>query len=191
MRHLVELQGGTVTVESLGEDQGATFTVMLPLLELQQGCDDPIIPSFSALSEAALPLSGLKILVVEDEADTQELIVFTLEQNGAIVSAVRAGEQALQILEQTEQHLLISDIGMPEMDGYTLMRQIRTHQSEKIRDIAAIALTACANEADQREAKASGFQAHLVKPVDPDELVSAIVKVMASSLQIKSARTKM
>jgi PAS domain S-box-containing protein len=170
--HLTKLHGGTVQAESLGEGQGSTFTVRLPLLESQvSNTNGSKLTLLSSLS-----LSGVKILVVEDEADTRAFLATTLERNGAIVQAVASANQALQVLQQTEQHLLISDIGMPEIDGYTLMRQVRSHEDWK--NLPAIALTAYASEADRQESRSAGFQYHLTKPVESTELVSTIIRII-------------
>ncbi|QLE48746.1 GAF domain-containing protein [Nostoc sp. C057] len=180
VRHLVELHGGTVQVESLGEEKGATFTVRLPCLQDEsKGIKDKINTS-SLLPDQSLPLSGLKILVVDDDADMREFLPFMLEQYGATVTAVASAIAALTALSQSQPNLIISDIGMPEMDGYMLMRQIRSLKPEKGGTIPAIALTAYAGEMDYQQAIAAGFQQHISKPVDPEELVKAIGSLIKS-----------
>ncbi|QKQ72974.1 AAA family ATPase [Nostoc sp. TCL240-02] len=180
VRHLVELHGGTVQVESLGEEKGATFTVRLPCLQDEsKGIKDKINTS-SLLPDQSLPLSGLNILVVDDDADMREFLPFMLEQYGATVTAVASAIAALTALSQSQPNLIISDIGMPEMDGYMLMRQIRSLEPEKGGTIPAIALTAYAGEMDSRQAIAAGFQQHISKPVDPEELVKAIGSLIKS-----------
>ncbi|QFS48617.1 AAA family ATPase [Nostoc sphaeroides] len=173
VRHLVELHGGTVQAQSLGEEQGATFTVRIPCLQdeskkIKDAKDN------SSLVGQSLPLSGLDILVVDDDADMREFLPFMLEQYGATVTAVASAIEALTALSQSQPNLLISDIGMPEMDGYMLMRQVRSLQPEQGGTIPAIALTAYAAEIDYQQAIAAGFQQHISKPVDPEELVKAI-----------------
>ncbi|NJR75233.1 MAG: response regulator, partial [Scytonema sp. CRU_2_7] len=183
-RHLVELHGGTVRAESLGEEQGATFTVSLPLLKEDKSRKDennslPPTPDAS-------PLTGIRVLVVDDEADTRELIAFILEQCGASVTTAASALEALQVLKQTKPDLLLSDIGMPDMDGYMLMRQIRAMQSAQTSKVLAfseavpkaIALTAYAGEINQQQALAAGFQHHIAKPVDPDQLVQVIISLL-------------
>ncbi|WP_392481869.1 AAA family ATPase [Nostoc sp. C110] len=180
VRHLVELHGGTVQVESLGEEKGATFTVRLPCLQDEsKGIKDKINTS-SLLPDQSLPLSDLKILVVDDDADMREFLPFMLEQYGATVTAVASAIAALTALSQSQPNLIISDIGMPEMDGYMLMRQIRSLEPEKGGTIPAIALTAYAGEMDYQQAIAAGFQQHISKPVDPEELVKAIRSLIKS-----------
>jgi PAS domain S-box-containing protein len=174
VRHLVELHGGTVQAESLGEEKGATFTVRLPCLQDEgKGIKDKINTS-SLLPDQSLPLSGLKILVVDDDADMREFLPFMLELYGATVTSVASAIAALTALSQFQPNLLISDIGMPEMDGYMLMRQIRSLEPEQGGTIPAIALTAYAGEMDYQQAIAVGFQQHISKPVDPEELIKAI-----------------
>jgi PAS domain S-box-containing protein len=182
VRHLVELHGGTVQVDSLGENQGATFTVRLPLLKengIKQQAQDNALPTFAANAE---PLQAVKILLVDDDEDSRNLIAFTLNQSGAIVTPVSSAAEALDVLKETRFDLLISDIGMPEMDGYTLMQQIRAMPPEQGGDMLAIALTAYAGEYDQRRAIAVGFQKHISKPVEPNALVRIVSATYASNM---------
>ena len=181
VRHLVELHGGTVQVDSLGEDQGATFTVRLPLLK-EKGISQPAQEEALPLSASAQPLQAVQVLLVDDDVDSRNLIAFTLEQSGAIVTSVTAAAEALHVLKQTRFDLLVSDIGMPEMDGYTLMQQIRALPPEQGGDILAIALTAFAGEYDQRRAIAVGFQKHISKPVEPNALVRIVSAAYASNM---------
>ncbi len=168
VRHLVELHGGTVQADSLGIDQGATFTVRLPLLLTSSAP--------SNLAPAAPPpnLQGLHVLIIDDDPDSREFIAVVLEQNGASVTAIALAQAALTALLQSSPDLLISDIGMPEMDGYTLIRQIRRLPADRGGRIPAIALTAYASEQDQQKALASGFQSHLSKPVDAGVLIQTV-----------------
>ena len=175
VRHLVELHGGTVQAESLGEGQGATFTVILPCLQDESKGIKNAKDNSSLLADQSSPLSGLQILVVDDDADMREFLSFMLEQYGATVTTVTSAIAALTTLSQSQPNLIISDIGMPEMDGYMLMRQVRSLKPEQGGTIPAIALTAYAGEMDQQQALAVGFQQHISKPVDPQELVKAIV----------------
>ncbi|WP_335070811.1 GAF domain-containing protein [Nostoc sp.] len=174
VRHLVELHGGTVQAESLGEGQGATFTVILPCLQDESKGIKDAKDSSSLLADQSSPLSGLQILVVDDDADMREFLSFMLEQYGATVITVTSAIAALTALSQSQPNLIISDIGMPEMDGYMLMRQVRSLKPEQGGTIPALALTAYAGEMDQQQAIAVGFQQHISKPVDPEELVKAI-----------------
>ncbi|MDZ7954836.1 AAA family ATPase [Nostoc sp. DedQUE09] len=177
VRHLVELHGGTVQVKSLGEGQGAIFTVRLPCLQDEnKGIKDAKANS-SLVAAQSSPLSGLEILVVDDDADMREFLPFMLEQYGATVTVVPSGIEALTALSQSLPNLIISDIGMPEMDGYMLMRQVRSLEPEQGGTIPAIALTAYASEIDHQQAIAAGFQRHISKPVDSEELVKAIASL--------------
>ncbi|MEH1927416.1 PAS domain S-box protein [Nostoc sp.] len=179
VRHLVELHGGTVQAESRGEGQGATFTVRLPLLknsELRVSSSEPSQPELT--TEETL-LAGVQILFVDDQADVREFFSFALEQYGATVTAVESAAQALETLAQSKPHILLSDIGMPLMDGYMLLGEVRKLPPEQGGQIPAIALTAYAGEINYNQAMAAGFQKHLPKPVDPAELATAIVNLIA------------
>ncbi|MEH2398395.1 hybrid sensor histidine kinase/response regulator [Nostoc sp.] len=174
-RHLVEMHGGTISAESLGEEQGAIFTIRLPLLKDSAIIeDDPNADSSTAIF-ASSPLMGVQVLVVDDNTDSRNFFSFVLEQFGAIVTAVGSADQALQALTQSKPDILLSDIGMPEMNGYMLMQQVRTLEAEVGgKQIPAIALTAYAGEINQQQAIRAGFQQHIVKPVAPEELLMAI-----------------
>ncbi|MBW4456368.1 MAG: PAS domain S-box protein [Nostoc indistinguendum CM1-VF10] len=176
VRHLVELHGGTVQVESGGEDQGATFTVRLPLLQNQSE-----VKQDTSNSETSSNLNGVNILVVDDDADTREFIAFLLEQYGANVTAVASADKALTALSQSLPDILLSDMGMPEVDGCMFMRQLRTLPKEQGGQIRAIALTAYAGEMNAKQVLAAGFDKHLAKPVEPAELVDAIANLIAES----------
>nr|WP_199330465.1 ATP-binding protein [Microcoleus sp. FACHB-68] len=175
VRQLVELHGGTVAADSPGEGQGATFTVRLPLRrESATPKDETATTNLFTTVPDTLPLTNIRILVVDDEADSLDFLAFVLEQAGAEVTATASAIAALQLLTQSKPDILISDIGMPEMDGYMLMRQVRLLESEQENNIAAIALTAYAGEMNQQQALAAGFQRHIAKPVDPETLVQQI-----------------
>ena len=178
VRHLVELHGGTIQAESSGVGQGATFTVRLPLLkDSQEGGvrADDLSPSF--LPASSSPLEGIRILAVDDNADTLEFLAFLLEQDGAEVRSAASALEALEVFAQWQPNLLLSDIGMPDKDGYMLIRQIRA-MSERGGQLPAIALTAYAGEADRQQVLRTGFQKHLTKPVEPSELVAAIISLV-------------
>jgi PAS domain S-box-containing protein len=168
-RQIAELHGGRIWVESPGEDRGATFTVQIPLAPRFSE-----LPSTEQSSVSTSDLSGIHILVVDDDADSRDFITFVLEQAGAIVTPVASGIEALQAIEQSVFDLVVSDIGMPEMDGYALIQQIRALKPK--RQIPAIALTAYAGEIDQQQAIAAGFQAHIAKPVDPNAAIAIVVQ---------------
>ncbi|HEY9664290.1 MAG TPA: hybrid sensor histidine kinase/response regulator, partial [Allocoleopsis sp.] len=170
-KQIVDMHGGTIQAESLGEGQGATFTVMLPRSE--DALEPVMVDDVSTVDEM---LRDLHVLVVEDDPDNREMIAFTLKIQGARVTTVPSAAAAIDILSRSQPDILISDIGMSGMDGYMLMQQIRsTTQTSRI---PAIALTAYVSEADQQQAFAAGFAAHLPKPVDPPQLVETILKVI-------------
>ncbi|BAY92870.1 MULTISPECIES: ATP-binding protein [Nostocales] len=171
VRQLVELHGGTVAVDSAGEGQGATFTVYIPLAK------NPVpTPALPASEPQNVNLEGINILVVDDEPDSREFLTFVLTQQQATVTTVASGAEALQVLAQAVPDLLISDIGMPEMDGYMLMQTIRASQPDKF--LPAIALTAYAGELNQQKAIAAGFQKHIVKPIDPNTVVAIAIELL-------------
>jgi PAS domain S-box-containing protein len=173
VRQIVELHGGTVWVESPGEDQGATFVVRLPLLNAKPEKSQEENQSLSQTSEGS-SLAGLRILVVDDEIDSRNFTAFVLEQEQAEVMTLSSAWEALQELEQYNPDVLLTDIGMPDMDGYMLIRQVRTRPPEQGGQVVAIALTAYAGDFDQQQALQAGFQYHLSKPIEPDELIKTI-----------------
>jgi PAS domain S-box-containing protein len=173
VRRLVELHGGRIGAESPGEGQGATFTVWLPMVAIQ-----PETNPENQDSDSCLDLSGIGVLVVDDEADTREFLAFVLEEYGANVTVVASAGEALEALPQVKPDVLLSDIGMPEVDGYMLIRQIRAMPLEEGGQIPALALTAYAGEIDQNQALAAGFTQHVAKPVAPTELAKVIASLI-------------
>jgi CheY-like chemotaxis protein len=173
VRHLVELHGGTVQADSPGEGQGATFTVRLPLMPLPTQTSQSEPPATPGVH-----LTGLRILVVDDEPDIRDIVAFILEQAGAVVSVAACAPEALKLMKQSLPDVLICDIGMPDMDGYMLMRFLRTLPPSQGGKIPAIALTAYAGETNQQQALAAGFQQHIAKPVQPNDLVRAIAALV-------------
>jgi signal transduction histidine kinase len=180
VRHIVELHGGTVAVDSTGEEQGATFTVQLPMrAELSQGLARDRWRGAGAAAVWSLPdlLTDLRVLVVEDEADTRDLLVTALRQCGAEVDAFSSVPAALEAFDRTLPDVLVSDIGIPEEDGYSLIQKIRSREPDRGGRVPAAAVTAYARAEDRRRAFEAGFQAHLAKPLDPAELVTAVARL--------------
>lgn len=180
VRQLVELHGGTIAAASSGEGLGATFTVRLPLQGNLKDTVQGAAADTLRLSGLPTQLTGVRILVVEDEVDARELLVLVLEQAGAVVTAVTSAAEALQQLPQLELDVLISDIAMPDVDGYMLLQQLRSQfaQQGKQPTFKAVALTAYAGEINQQQSLAAGFQRHLSKPFEPAELVAAIAALV-------------
>jgi PAS domain S-box-containing protein len=176
VRHLVELHGGTVRAESPGEGQGATFVVRLPLQAvLPKGASPP--RALAANGEATLDraaLEGVRVLVVDDEADARAVLAAVLEQCGAAVTTAGSVREALLALEQDHPDVLVSDIGMPGEDGYRLIQRVRALGSASGGGLPAVALTAYARTEDRMRALSAGFQAHLPKPVEPEELAALV-----------------
>jgi CheY-like chemotaxis protein len=180
VKQLVELHGGTVSVFSEGKGSGTTFTVVLPLNarvgEQAQDAARKYQAEMSSTLEMDLErpnLKGLVILVIDDEADTRLLIRSLLEECEAVVVAAASAEEALAILGCQKFNLIISDIGMPDVDGYALMRDVRALHSD-VRSTPAIALTAYAGTQDRVRTVQAGYQMHLAKPVEPYELLAMV-----------------
>ncbi len=179
-RQITELHGGRIWAESRGENQGAIFTVELPLFHTPNLVEE-VTDTTKARSDDLL-LANLRVLVVDDEPDSRDFVAFVVKEAGAEVTAVGSAIEALQILSTTRFDILLSDIGMPEMDGYALIREIRQSPDDQVRQIPAIALTAYAGEPEQRNAIASGFQTHLAKPVEPEKIVTVVARMCGGKL---------
>lgn len=182
VHQLVDLHGGSVSVHSDGEGKGATFTISLPFVGVVSSQKDTeaatVVHSDEIVSLDGLPsLQGLKVLAVDDEADTRELIREVLKECGAEVILSRSAAEALEALEQHKPDILISDLGMPDEDGYSLITKIRALPSERGGHIPAAALTAYARAEDRMRVLRSGFQFHLPKPVDSAELVTVVASL--------------
>lgn len=168
VRHLTELHGGTVTAASDGEGQGSTFTLRLP-----RALSTASVSNVVSAGDGNSRLTGLRVLLVEDEPDARDLLSFTLRGSGAEVQAVESAQQALIDLQSFRPDVLLSDIGLPTESGYDLIEKVRALPTAASQ-VPAVALTAFATEKDRQRALASGFQMHLAKPVEPSALIQAI-----------------
>ena len=187
VRQLVELHGGTVYAESDGEGRGATFRVRLPIATAAATSNEVPDSSIVAADEAALPgpvpaaassvLENVRIVVVDDDADGRTLTSLILSQAGATVRTVATVREALQVLESDHADALVSDIGLPDEDGYSLIRAIRHREAEQGGFLPALALTGYARPEDRARSLAEGFQFYISKPVEPESLITAIAVV--------------
>ncbi|HLM58582.1 MAG TPA: ATP-binding protein, partial [Pyrinomonadaceae bacterium] len=184
VRHLVELHGGTVRAESEGEGRGATVTVRLPVTKADGA--KPSEQAGAAPSPAPPSLEGVKVLAVDDEADARNLLTEVLSRRGAEVLAASSAAEALGLLKTWRPHVLLSDIGMPYGDGYSLIRQVRALPEELGGRTPAAALTAYAGEEDRARALASGYHAHLSKPIEPDELSAVVARLAGRAASSKA-----
>jgi len=187
VRDLVEMHGGTVLASSPGPNTGATFSVRLPVMIVHAPItqEKRVHPrhELGGAVERLPELGGTKVLVVDDEPDALQLLTEVLEAAGAQVVSAASGAAALEHLAAAKPDVLVADLGMPLMDGFELVRRVRTSEDPSIRDIPAAALTAYARSEDRARTLQNGFEIHLSKPIDPVELASA-VKALAR-LQIK------
>lgn len=180
VRYLVEMHGGAVSAMSSGEDCGSTFTIELPICRkqtLSQFAASPIEMSLQRVPEAFPQLTERRILIVDDDSDACQLIAFVLAEAGAIVESANSAEEALSKIALHVPDILVSDIGMPDMDGCELIAKIRQFPSERGGNLKAIALTAYASDPDVQRVLQAGFNRHLSKPVDLVELIDAIGKL--------------
>jgi PAS domain S-box-containing protein len=182
VKHLIELHGGTVRVKSPGEGHGSTFIVALPISVARTGDSGTYErPSFADvdLFSVGLPsLAGVTVLVIDDEPDARVLVSRIVEERGARAVTAQTGEEALRLLNTGSVDILVSDIGMPDYDGYKFIQHVRVHEPKPIRNIPAIALTAYARADDRQRALLAGYQMHLAKPVEPRELIAGIASLL-------------
>jgi len=182
VRQLVELHGGTVEAHSAGQGLGATFIVRLPLVAPRPDAVEPVRaqppPGVSLPVNYPKELRGRRILVVDDDADARELLTTLFQEGGARVSSAASAAQALALLKQETPDLLVSDIGMPEMDGYALIREVRRGDSERGVRVPAVALTAYARMEDRTAALQAGFDTHVAKPLNSSELLGVAVSLL-------------
>jgi PAS domain S-box-containing protein len=194
VRHIVEMHGGSVSASSPGKGQGATFKIRLPLMtssrptwpaqpaqvapaaqagEPGSGTPPPEIKE-RATSGNGHRLDGVRVLLVEDNLDTLEMLKFIFDESGAEVVTATSVDEALEALDRSRPDALVSDIAMPDRDGYDLIREIRSREPERGGKIPAVAVTAYARAEDRVRVLASGFQMHIAKPIDPDELIAVV-----------------
>ena len=178
VKHLVELHGGTVKASSPGQDHGATFAIHLPLTAVRRLSTEerlhPQAPPPTMVPFQHVDLSGIKVLVVDDEQDARELIKRLLSDCSAQVLTAGSAGEAMELIEREAPHILVSDIGMPEIDGYELLRMVRAREAGDGPRLPAVALTAFARAEDRIRALRAGFVAHVAKPVEPSELLATV-----------------
>jgi len=174
VRHLVELHGGTVAAQSDGVGKGATFTATFPLLA------DRTAPA-AHVQEISAPndysLDGLRVLLVDDEPEARQIISTVITRTGAEVRTCKSAHEALAKLSEWRPDVILSDIAMPEQDGYSFIRQVRSLPRDKGGDTPAAALTAYARDIDRRQALAAGYQMHIAKPIGASQLVTMIARL--------------
>jgi signal transduction histidine kinase len=173
-RQLVEAHRGTIRAASEGEGKGATFTVEIPVRALPAPWPFERPTGRRAAMLAAMRLDGVHLLVVDDDEDARDLLAQILGDRGAAVSTAGSAAEALRLVEQTPPDVLLSDVGMPEVSGYSLIERVRALPAERGGRTPAIALTAYARAEDAQRALAAGFQAHVTKPIDPDRLTATV-----------------
>ncbi|WP_414582455.1 AAA-like domain-containing protein [Scytonema sp. PCC 10023] len=178
VRYLVEMHGGSIYAASPGVGQGATFTIRLPLLSAPQQ-----LPRDNSQSQPAANLKDVKILIVDDDTDVREFLSFVLQEHGASVTIAASATEALTLMPQSQPNILLSDIAMPEVDGYNLIRQIRAMSPQQGGQIPAIALTDYAGSTTEHKMLAAGFQKYITKPVMPDELMTLIAELLSTQNQ--------
>jgi signal transduction histidine kinase/ActR/RegA family two-component response regulator len=185
VRRIVQLHGGTVEAFSEGEGSGATFTVSLPMAPTNGNAKRRMSPAQGPAEKlTAVDLRGMRVLIVDDEPDARDVAATALSRAGASVTQAGSVDEALAAFELVRPDVLITDIAMPEKDGYDLVREVRRRTPAEGRDVPAIALTAYARVEDRARALAAGFQQHLVKPVNPPMLARIVGQFQKASIPV-------
>jgi PAS domain S-box-containing protein len=194
VRHLVELHGGNVQVESAGEGQGATFTIELPVIAVNGDAGPAGAPpqrrTHSASPQFTCPpiMNGLRVLVVDDEADSRRLVATVLERCLATVRTAGSAEEAMEVLREGPPDVMVSDIGMPGEDGFSLIQRVRALELERGIKVPAVALTAYTRVEDRMRALAAGYQMFIPKPVEPVELITIVANLAGRADLLNAAR---
>ncbi len=187
VRHLVELHGGSIRVESLGKGQGTSFILELPARIPTRGAVTGDLAKSSKATWDSHSLAGIKVLVLDDEQDARNLVERVLTECGAEVVVASSAAQALHLIASAVPHVILSDIGMPDMDGYQFIRKVRSLSAANGGGTPAVALTAFARTEDRVRAMAAGFQEHVCKPIRPQELIFAIASVQSQTQIISTS----
>jgi CheY-like chemotaxis protein len=177
-KHLVELHGGSISAESEGPGRGTLIRVELPMKASNSAPGAERTETSGVKAEENLPdtrLQGIRVVGVDDNADSRELLRAILQHSSAVACVVGSGQEALEAVRNVHPDVLICDLAMPEMDGYELLEKVRSLEPD-IAQLPVIAFTAAAREKDRVWTRLAGFQAHLAKPIDPDELVRTILE---------------
>ena len=177
----MEHHGGTIKAQSDGAGKGSTFTVDIPVRVLSSAEEEtgvaPVVGDPHAEPLPKVRLDGLRVLIVDDEPIARRALLRILQNAGAIALAAESAAEALRLVMSDAPEVLVSDIAMPGTDGYDLIRQVRA-AGFSVRDLPAVALTAFAHKEDRRRALLAGFQVHVAKPVDPQDLMAVIGSLM-------------
>jgi PAS domain S-box-containing protein len=183
VKQLVEMHGGTVRAESTGEGRGATFTVELPIAAVSAGAGEPTdsggeeaVACVAEVASESVRLDGLRIVAVDDEADARRVLSKVLGEAGAIVTAAATVSEALRAVEEVKPHVLVSDLAMPDEDGYDLIHQVRA-KGYDAKSLPAVALTAFAQQGYARRSLLAGYQVHVTKPVNPHDLLAVVASL--------------
>jgi CheY-like chemotaxis protein len=186
-RHLIEIHGGSIQAESPGEGQGATFTVRLPIIGSVTQLVPEIEPAAADKESFKSPsgLEGLHVLIVDDDKDTLELLGAALKQRDATVTAAQSVAEAMKAIAVSKPDVLVSDIAMPDQDGYELIHKLIAMNSDPAKRIPAVAITAYAKEEDKERALTAGYQSYLAKPIELSEFVAAVAEAAKNNKRTK------